>query len=413
MGVRMSHRDRLLLPCLRGVVGDWVYYSSVMSSQAIASRIRPAGDLRETKALEDYLQRDLQTRVDKIVAYLRGDPSHFFPSLIVGVFGSIPDWYALDLRASEIAGGQVTDSEADSLSDTIGLLHLTGREEMFAIDGQHRVAALAKAWRSVTEAERDTSFTADDQFSVVLVAHRDDIEGKRRSRRLFADINKRAVQVSPGDLAIMDEEDVSIIAARRIYAEYSPFQGRISLTPQGNLDADDRTHITNLLTLVQVNKRLKRLWKKKRGTKEWEEENVVSMYSIAAEFYDFLLNSLTILWQCLVENRPTVADLRFDRRHLVSRPVGLVLLAQLYAWYSERNNLSVLKTKLGLLNMDLAGGHFNNVLWSGGKMEPRNRKVAFELCRYLFDDSGVDVNLLTRDYRRIVKDPSAQLPAQV
>ena len=47
-------------PCLRGVMGDWVYYSTLMNAQQIKARILKAKDIREAKGLDDYLQRDLK-----------------------------------------------------------------------------------------------------------------------------------------------------------------------------------------------------------------------------------------------------------------------------------------------------------------------------------------------------------------
>lgn len=409
----MAGTRDLLLPCLRGVIGDWVYYSTVMTADEITAYIRPARELREAKALEDFLQRDLQQRVVKIGNYLLREPSHFFPSMVVGVFGGIPEWYAFDLVNSPIAGQAISGAEATRLSESIGLLRMTGNEEMFAIDGQHRVEAIKTAWATAQARQGGIPELRDDQFSLILVAHGDDETGRKRSRRLFADINKRAVPVSPGDLAIIDEEEVAIISARRIYAKYTPFKDRISLTQQGNLDADDTDHIANLLTLVQVNKKLKKLYRKARGTREWEEVNVSAMFKVATTFYDFLLDAVPPLAGCLNENKPNIGTLRTKHRHLVARPVGLVLLAQLYVLFALRDSLPELKTKLSLLDMDLSGRHFNNVLWSGGKMEPRNRAVALSLCLYLFGVDGVDVEEVRRDYRRVVKDNQAELPPQL
>ena len=407
----MTANAGLLLPCLRGVVGDWVYYSTVMTARQVSEVIRPSGDIREAKELEDHLQRNLGKRVHKVANYLRRERAHFFPSMVVGVFGGVPAWYEFNLVKSKIAGDAITALEAKALSDSIGLLRLTGTEEMFAIDGQHRAAAIKEALASDRRRRRGPKALDDDQFSVMLVAHKDDDEGKKRSRRLFADINKRAVPVSLGDLAIIDEEEVAIIAARRIYAQYGPFARRISLTPRGNLDADDVLHITNLLTLVQVNKKLKRLYAKAPRTKQWEEVNVTAMYEVAVAFYEFLLDAVQPLASCLRKGTPSISILRTKRRHLLARPVGWVLMAQLYARFAATGRTDQLRGKLQLLDMDLAGGHFNNVLWSGGKMEPKNRRVAHDLCLYLFGEPGIDSADLRREYRRILKDETAKLPA--
>src|SRR5262249_62366882 len=88
-------------PCLRGAIGDWVYYSTVMSANQIKARVMSAKDIREAKALDDYLQRDLKPRVQRIATYLRKRDNRFFGSLILGVFGGLPDWVELDLSVLE------------------------------------------------------------------------------------------------------------------------------------------------------------------------------------------------------------------------------------------------------------------------------------------------------------------------
>jgi DNA sulfur modification protein DndB len=127
---------------------------------------------------------------------------------------------------------------------------------MFAIAGQHRCRAIAEA-----RSGRDgTKHLVDEQFSVILVPHVDNATGKKRTRRLFSDINKKAVPVSKGDLAIIDEEDLCAIVARRIYADYKNFRSGkiISLTESTNLPPGDDEHFTNLLTLLSTAKVLKK-----------------------------------------------------------------------------------------------------------------------------------------------------------
>lgn len=62
--------EQLILPCLRGVLGDWVYYSSLMTAQQIAKYIKPVKDIREAKRLDEILQRDLKSRRTAIAKYL-------------------------------------------------------------------------------------------------------------------------------------------------------------------------------------------------------------------------------------------------------------------------------------------------------------------------------------------------------
>lgn len=410
----MNTAKAALFPCLRGVMGDWVYYSTVMTPGQIANSILTSKHIREEKSLEDYLQRELKPRVRKIVQYLVTRESHFFNSIIVGVFGGVPDWYQFDLGAGVSAGANLPLSELSDLRETIGILRLTGNEQMFAIDGQHRTAAIAEAWAEERNRPPDRQRLKDDQFPVVLVAHMDDALGKKRTRRLFADINKKAVNVSKGDLAIIDEEDICPIVARRLYAEYRHFRrGKlISLTELPNLDPTDQKHFTNLLTLVKVNRRLKPLYRKKRGTLEHEEENVLALLTIATAFFDFTIEKVPDLKSFFLKGT-SLKVLRHDRLSSVMRPIGLDLVARLYAHFAKVGELEFLKSKIAAIDFRLDGKHLDKLLWNVDKIEPKNATTAFKLCLYLLGQLSKEEEEELAETYGIATKNSRALPKKV
>lgn len=193
---------KLILPCLRGVIGDWVYYSSLMTASQIYDWIQTAKDIREAKSLDEELQRDLKNRKKDIAKYLLNDKSRFFNSIIVGIFDGVPDWLEFDLsRAQE----QFSDNlDEIYMKDSIGLMLFDGDEKMFAIDGQHRVAGIQLAYQEEMNKEENKRVLIDDQYSVVFVAHIDDRPGMKRTRKLFSDINKNAKPVAKRDKIIID-----------------------------------------------------------------------------------------------------------------------------------------------------------------------------------------------------------------
>jgi DNA sulfur modification protein DndB len=69
--MKFDHLD--VFPALRGVVGKWVFYSTVMTADQIARRVSTAKSIRETKSLDDHLQRELKNNVSKICKYLLGN----------------------------------------------------------------------------------------------------------------------------------------------------------------------------------------------------------------------------------------------------------------------------------------------------------------------------------------------------
>ncbi|MBK8099840.1 MAG: DGQHR domain-containing protein [Planctomycetes bacterium] len=399
-----------LFPCLRGVMGDWVYYSALMTAEQIAASITTAKSIREEEKLEDFLQRRLRDRVKKIARYLKSTQSRFFNAIIVGVFDSVPDWFEFDLKAMHGKRLDVSPVELGALHESMGLLRMTGKEKMFAIDGQHRTKAICDVWAEQKELPQAERVLASDQFPVVFVAHIDDLAGKKRTRRLFSDINKRAVPVSKGDLAIIDEDDICAIVARRLYAGYRRFRGLISLTEVSNLDPHDTEHFTNLLTLVKVNRKLKSLYRKRRGTSESDEVNVSALLSIAVSFYDFMIEHLPDLRSFFIDKSISLKALREKRLSLLFRPVGLVLIASLYQRLSARGVLDVLAQLGRKIDFALNGAHFDALMWNKGRMEVKHNRTALLLCLHLLGQlSRAETDSLGEQYSVATKD-SRQLP---
>ena len=252
---------------LRGVLGDWVFYPSLMSAEQIANYVMKSKDIREAKALDDYLQRDLKPRVEKIVKYLKTRDSRFFNAILLGVFDAAPNWTEFDLTtvAEKLGLDDVSVAKA-----SMGLLTFSGSEKIFAIDGQHRVEGIRRGERDFGDRLKS------DQYSVIFLAHLETAPGKVRTRRLFCDINKNAVPVSKGDRVIIDEDDPCAIVTRRLFAEYPRFKkgSEIAVTEKIELvTKDGKDYFTSLLTVFTVCQKLERLYRRPRGSADTAADN--------------------------------------------------------------------------------------------------------------------------------------------
>ena len=375
-----------VFPCLRGVIGDWVYYSTLMSAAEIAEKILQAHVIRESKSLEDYLQRDLSSNVKKIKNYINQREDRFFNSIIIGVFDGIPEWLTFSLRDIESLE-ELDDIKVDLLEDSIGLLKLNGEEKMFAIDGQHRIEAIKQRYLD------DDQF--DDQFSIIFVSHKDDSSGKKRTRRLFADINKKAIKVSNGDLAIIDEEDFHNIVGRRIYSEYEPFKGGkyILLTKNAAMPNDNEEHFTNLLTLCTINKILKPL-SGHRNIAYFEKEKLNEMYEIAQDFFNFLFAYSSDLSNCIISNEKSIKETRVDNRNFLLRPIGIDIMARIYKKAIQLDRLEELKVNLDKFDFDMQGIYLDKFIWNNGAIESKNKMITHDIMLYVFDLFDGDIEEL-------------------
>ena len=406
-------KDKLVLPCLRGIQGDWVYYLALMTAKQIYEWIEPVKNIRESEVLHDVLQRDLKRmRKDSISKYLLNVKSHFFNSIIVGVFDGTPDW--IELSLSDKIGTEVGVGIKSDIEESIGIMHFKGKEQMFAVDGQHRVEGIKKAFEEKNEEEDGLE---DDQFSILFVGHIDDELGKKRTRKLFSDINKNAKPVAEGDQLKIDEENLNAIVTRRIYANYEHFNNGklISLTETAKLYKDDTNNFTNLLGLNSVNKKLKPLFIKKRGSNEWDEENVLAFLEIVESFYDFVINNVDEYKNYFIDKTLTIKEARDENKYLLFRPIGLTLLARLYTFFKRNNKLDSFTENINKIDFIFPSSQFNKVVWNNGKMEAKtkNQSLAYDLSLYLLNAYEKDEIELLNRYQEMLKDDTTTLPDKV
>jgi len=401
-----NNKEKLVVPALRGSIGDWVYYSSLMNANQITEWIETAKNIREAKSLEEVLQRELKPRIKNIANYLKNDNARFFNSIIIGVFDGVPDWVEFDMAKADNIIDDINAREY--IKQSFGLLVFQGNEKMFAIDGQHRVEGIKQALQE----NKNKEVTAD-QFSVIFIAHTDTKDGMKRSRKLFSDINKNAKPVSKGDKVIIDEQELNAITARRIFAEYKYFENGKLIAPSENakLDKDDVSHFTNLLAIYKVCSILKPLFKKEPKTLDFDENNVTKLQAIVTDFFDFIIENLPEYKAYFISKTLTLTTARHNNSYLAFRPIGLFLLARIWLHFKKTGNIDTFKNKLTKLSFILPASPFNEILWVKGKIEPKefNQKFAVDFGLYLLGEETNKENLVNR-YQTIMKNQSINLP---
>jgi len=350
-------------PSLRAVMGDWVYYPILMNAREIEYRIMRSKDIRENKNLDDYLQREITPNVKRIQDYIKNQESRFFNSIIVGVFDDTPQWYPLNLNSVDI----VDEERREYLEESMGILELTGSEKLFAIDGQHRIEAIK---RHLLENEE-----FNDQFSIILVQHVDSITGKRRTRKLFSDINKKAQKVSAGELAIIDEEDIENIIARKIYSNFDKIP-ETSIALSKTTVINDSRYFTSLLTVVAISK----VFKKNLKINEEDE-----LYNIVVSFFDFIFNLYPQIVASFSDSNLT-SELRDNSKMIFMRHIGLEVLAEIYSDYYEREQLEILKTKLLQVDLRFTSNIFADNIYRGSEIVAKHKSSAIQSLKTALDN---------------------------
>jgi len=211
-------------PCIKATMGNWDYYIVKMSMYE-AAKIRYSSELgRIEHSLDDAIQRELNTSRAKksIMEYLYNRDDRFFSSLVVASFGGNPEFWPL-----KIAIDDTSKFFADDLEDeTFGVLKFNSKQKYYALDGQHRLAAI----RAVLDPDGPTPPEGfrDETISVLMIVRRDEEDEIYipKFRSLFSSLNRWAKPTDKDTNIIMDEDDLIAILTRRLIREHPFFMSK-------------------------------------------------------------------------------------------------------------------------------------------------------------------------------------------
>lgn len=412
----------LTLPALRGVMGDWIYYSCLMDLRVLGSRVQYADDLHEHEGLSTMIQRQLDDkRRTEIADYLRSQPQRFFNSLVVATYGGDPNWVSLDSVQDSSPPEGIMRLAPEKIG-SVGFLIFRGDEKLFAVDGQHRLAGIKKVLDS------ETPFEADDDISVIILAHRTDPEGLERTRRLFTTLNKTARPVSTGDIIALDEDDVMAICVRRLVDENRIFKGaKLAFVAGNNMPVKNRQSLTTIGILYKVLTLLftKAKWKLRRPKAELQrirppDETIEEYFEYCSQFFDALEAEFEEVREFARAKNPRRIVSKYRGTHggkVVFRPLGLELYATVAASLTEEMDLEDAVRTVAQLPRDLHERPFEGVLWDPGRgtIVGGNKVLLRELLRYMLGRSNEKFpeDVLLERYRRATGDTAIVLPERV
>jgi len=326
----MTDTYELLIPALKAKMGDNVYYISFMSMNEIAQRVSLVEDIHQNKNLEGLIQRQVTKRSTEIAAYLRTQPQRFFNALIIGVYGGSPKWYELTIEESPLFDPDKLPVDAQA---ALGILKLDGKEKLFAIDGQHRVAGIKEA---IASTEIPPGLAGDETCTIFLAANVKERAGLERTRRLFSTLNRYAKPVDMMDIIALDEDDAVAIITRKLMGEYPLLKGhRISTRKGKAIPVTDEESFTNITTLYEVNdiilaNRRGRKWKDFKRFRPSDEE-LTDLYNRATDFWKYMIRHFQPLAE--VQNGAKGEKIAGKYRHrsgghLLFRTIGLLAMAK-------------------------------------------------------------------------------------
>lgn len=347
-----------LYAAINGTLGSWRYYSTKMTAKALASNVKFASEVWDSKALDTWIQRMLNDAraTGSIASYLAHHEDRFFNSIVVAALEGNPTFFKVDL-ADDPRFEMLSDQ---SFLDAFGVLRFDGSQNYYALDGQHRLRAI----RALINDETDYVVPADfgtEEFPVIIVVPKPDetqAEFMKKYRRLFAHLNRYAKAMDKATTIIMEEDDAIAIVTRRLIAEH-PFFSQVD--PQGepsirakspeNLRSGE-PYFTSIEALYRANTALLYAKFRKNGS-DWgaigmkaekklqefirfrpEDDVIESLYDEIVVYWDAILSEIPDLASdprrmrtSLAEDEDNDDGMGVATNHLLFRPLGLTLLA--------------------------------------------------------------------------------------
>ncbi len=375
----MSKKEKLILPSLRGKIGDWIYYVTLLKFKDVAERVSMVPEIHKSEGLSNLIQRQVSDRTSDIVEYLKTQDQRFFNSLILGIYGGKPKWHEIsveesildNLEAENEENVKLTEVEVDQLNSTLGILILNGEEKIFAIDGQHRT-------KSIKDAVKGKPELGSDEIAAIFVAHKKNEEGEIRTRRLFSTINRYAKPVSKNEIIAIDEEDNCAIITRSIVENFELLNGKILFNKSKAISTSNSVAFTNIIVLydfictiltdnkvfgIQVKGKEFKNFTHRRASDDIlsEQQNFIE------ELFIQIFNEIPIL-KSFIEGE--VIDRRLDTSSLLFRPVGQNILYSVLKVAIDKNKRDEAITFFGRNNFSLA-----NPTWKKIFSDPETDRI--------------------------------------
>lgn len=409
----------LLLPSLRGSFGSWIYYSCLIPIAELGSRVKFAEEIHPDKALSRLIQRSLEgPRARKIAQYLSGNDERFFNSLVLATYGGKPEWLEIGNFRSE-KNAKLISMISQQAMDTLGFLSLNGKEKLFAIDGQHRLAGIKQALDDKLE-------LGQDLVPVILVGHKKTAAGMQRTRRLFTTLNKTAVAVKKSDIISLDEDDVMAIVTRHLVEHEVRFRDpKIAVIASPNIPPGNRTCLATISSLYDV---LKLLFLDVTQTKSDQklrfnrpsDDRLIFFRKVALEYLDALADTFAPVKELFEADDPSLVTPNYrgpQGGHILFRKIGLDMFTRIAIELSRERKLAIPVAVAAMKDLPTAldAEPYRNTVWNMAShtMAIRNRSVVQDILRYMLGLKVDEVDIVER-YRIALDadkdDPAIQLP---
>lgn len=373
------------IPAIKGKIGDWIYYSGIMSFRQINEHVTPSiGEIYQATCLDDVLQRELTSNFHDIKEYLLNDKERFFNAIILAVYDGDPQWLEVEF------------SESEREYTNVGFLQFSGDETIFPVDGQHRVAG-------IKEALKVNDDLSGEHVPVIFIAHHKTDDGRKRTRKLFSTLNRRAKPVGKNENIALDEDDVCAIITRDLIQTFPLFMEDNVVNSKGKqIPAKNTCAFTSLITLYQcvdifvhwyltkegfTNRKYKQFLMNRPDTARTEE-----LRTATVAFFQYFFDNTSSTKEYLEKEATNRAAAYRNNNggNLLFRPVALTeyFSAALQLVDAKSLSFEAVFKKLDGICLDICRAPWNGVIWDGSKIINRvSRPLIRSILIYMTDST--------------------------
>lgn len=409
----MNTEPSNLFPALRAEIGDRWYYVTTLTFAEVAKWFKQVDKIHERQELKTWIQRLLRPeRTTEIATYLLTQKQRFFNAIVAGIYRGEPEWFPIEVNKSiTLKDVRVGERQATAF----GLLHISGYEDIFAIDGQHRV-------EGIKEALSQNDSLATEELAVIFVAHKSTDKGRERTRRLFTTLNKFAKPVSKAEQIALNDDDTFAIVTRGLIDNYPGLNGEfVPLSPTANIPAGNNKCITTVIALYDLIRTIA-LPTGSRERKKLELgppnlDRVKDVHQISVAFWDALKRHVTPIRRVMLSKPENEIAGRFRKEgggHALFRPVGMQSFAKAVRIIVDRGDkLERAVERLSVIPLQLTDEPWRGVLWNDSTktMILKHARLAMNLFLHMAGEEPIPrtFDILAR-YREALGMPEKNLP---
>jgi len=386
------------IPAIKAKIGSWDYYVTTLTFEQVKTFVSKIDDnLHKSESLKDLIQRSITNNFLSIKEYILKQPDVFFNSLVLAVYDDYPDWREIEFKYE------------DGETYQMGLLEFPGAHKIFPIDGQHRVEGIKAALLENPELK-------DQRISAIFVGHKNDDDGKQRTRRLFTTLNRYAKPVSLDDIIALDEDDTVAIVTRYLLEEYDLFTGkRVIYAKQKAIPTNNKEALTSIITLYQANIELFNVFFERKFNKKPtknriaeylkfrpSEEEIEEFKAFCIQYWDAFKGNLSFIDEYLRQTSNASAPFRNNESggNLIFRPIGLLpfIKASLTIYQREEKTFSQIIEQFDDINFNIDSKPWHYVVWNPieKKMLMNSSSLIYLLLIYLYDNELLQSNELQK-----------------